>query len=183
VVTEQLFTLKTVMGWVAVWANVETLLGLSFGHRTEPQALRLLWKKCHFFEMHALGVGRPKSGWQTDLASRLADFAAGRQVEFENVPLELTHLTNFRRRVVEACRRIPFGETVTYSQLAVRAGSPRAARAVGTTMAQNRFPIVVPCHRVVGADGALRGYSAPRGIVLKQRLLSLERRGSSSSRL
>lgn len=181
--TGQFFTLKTGLGWLAVWANVETLLGLSFGHRTEPQALRLLWKKCHFLEMPALEVGRPKPGWQTDLAGRLADFAAGRQVEFEDVPLELRHLTNFRRRVVDACRRIPFGETVTYSQLAVRAGSPRAARAVGTTMAQNRFPIVVPCHRVVGADGALRGYSAPRGIELKQRLLSLECRGSSSRQL
>jgi methylated-DNA-[protein]-cysteine S-methyltransferase len=88
--------------------------------------------------------------------------------------LDLTELTDFQRRVSLACRQIAWGNTCTYGELATRIGSPRAARAVGSVMARNRLPIVIPCHRVLGTAGRLGGYSAPGGLDTKRRLLQLE---------
>jgi methylated-DNA-[protein]-cysteine S-methyltransferase len=81
-------------------------------------------------------------------------------------------ITEFRRTVYEALRTVPLGETVSYGELAAMAGKPGAARAVGTAMADNPVPIVVPCHRVVASDG-LGGFGG--GVELKKTLLKLER--------
>jgi methylated-DNA-[protein]-cysteine S-methyltransferase len=89
--------------------------------------------------------------------------------------LDLTGVTEFRRRALEACRKIPRGRTAAYADLARAAGSPRAGRAVGSAMANNPLPLIVPCHRVVRSDGTLGGFSSPEGIRLKRRLLELER--------
>ena len=109
------------------------------------------------------------------LVERLQDFAAGKKVDFADVSIELAHLTRFQRRVVSHCRAIPYAQTRSYGELAALAGSPRAARAVGNTMATNRHSIVVPCHRVVNADGSAGHYGGPGGSQLKRRLLALER--------
>ncbi len=90
-----------------------------------------------------------------------------------DVKLDLTGYTDFQKKVVRAVRRIPRGQTASYGQVAAKVGSPRAARAFGTVMAQNRYPLIVPCHRVVAAS-SLGGFSAPDGISLKRRLLKLE---------
>lgn len=82
--------------------------------------------------------------------------------------------TAFRERVWAALRGIPYGETITYGELAVRVGRPKAARAVGQANHHNPIPILIPCHRVVGADGALTGYGG--GVELKRALLALEKR-------
>ncbi|MFO0905504.1 MAG: methylated-DNA--[protein]-cysteine S-methyltransferase [Pirellulales bacterium] len=111
-----------------------------------------------------------------ELVRRLTRFADSYDDDFLDVPLALDEAAPFARRVLEACRRIPIGETLTYTELARLAGSPGAARAAGNTMARNRFPLVVPCHRVVGARGALGGYSAPSGLTMKRRLLAAEAR-------
>jgi methylated-DNA-[protein]-cysteine S-methyltransferase len=80
----------------------------------------------------------------------------------------------FDRRVYEAARAIPAGETASYGQLASRLGDPRLAREVGQALARNPFPIVVPCHRVIAARGGLGGFSARGGVATKQRLLAIE---------
>jgi methylated-DNA-[protein]-cysteine S-methyltransferase len=95
-------------------------------------------------------------------------------VDFSDVPLALDHLTSFGRRVVAACRRIRWGQTRSYGELASECGAAGAARAVGTVMAKNRYPLIVPCHRVLAARGALGGYSAPDGLRMKRRLLAME---------
>jgi methylated-DNA-[protein]-cysteine S-methyltransferase len=77
-------------------------------------------------------------------------------------------------RVREAVRSIPPGETATYGEIARAIGDPGAARAVGAALGSNPFPIVVPCHRVLAADGALHGFSAPGGIATKRRMLEIE---------
>lgn len=82
----------------------------------------------------------------------------------------------FTRRVYAVCRAIPPGEVVTYAELARRTGRPGAARAVGRAMATNPWPIAVPCHRVVGSDGTLRGYGG--GLPMKAALQAFERGGS-----
>jgi methylated-DNA-[protein]-cysteine S-methyltransferase len=105
---------------------------------------------------------------------RLLNYADGEPEDLRDVPLALDHLSTFQRRVVKACRAIPLGERRTYGQLAAAAGSPGAARAVGTVMATNRVPLIVPCHRVVASGGKLGGFSSPQGLAMKRRLLELE---------
>ena len=112
--------------------------------------------------------------WVRDVVARLRLFAEGEPVDFSNVPLALEHLSPFARRVVAACRRIGWGQVSTYGDLAAASGSPAAARAVGSVMARNCFPLIVPCHRVLGAGGTLGGYSAPDGLRMKRRLLAME---------
>jgi methylated-DNA-[protein]-cysteine S-methyltransferase len=109
-----------------------------------------------------------------ELAGRLSCFARRFEDRFTDVPLELDRLGPFTRRVVELCRAVPPGRTASYAELAIQAGSPGAARAVGNAMATNRFPLIVPCHRVVCARGHLGGYSAPQGLAMKRRLLAAE---------
>lgn len=100
-------------------------------------------------------------------------YFAGKPVRFD-VRLDLEEVTEFRRRVLAACRNIPRGRTATYADLARAAGSPGAARAAGSTMANNPLPLIVPCHRVVRSDGTLGGFSSTQGVRLKRRLLELE---------
>ena len=85
--------------------------------------------------------------------------------------------SRFQRRVLNQCRRVPCGATISYARLAAKAGYPGAARAVGNCMAGNPIPLIVPCHRVVCSDGRLGAYSAPGGTAMKRRLLALESQG------
>lgn len=124
-----------------------------------------------------VGAGAPprgtaSQGVEDDLAERFAAYLAGRPVSFSDVELDLEWATPFQRTVAETLRGIPRGEVVTYGELAALAGYPRAARAVGTVCATNRFAFLVPCHRVVGADGL--GSYGSAGIEVKRRLLALE---------
>lgn len=83
---------------------------------------------------------------------------------------------DFARRIYTELRRVKWGETVTYGELAARAGEPSAARAVGMVMAKNPVPLIVPCHRVVRSDGGIGGFSAPGGADFKKKMLALEGR-------
>jgi methylated-DNA-[protein]-cysteine S-methyltransferase len=107
------------------------------------------------------------------LAERLKAYFAGEEDAFADVELDLGSETPFQRAVADTLRSIPRGETVTYGELAALAGYPNAHRAAGTVCARNRFPILVPCHRVTGATG-LGGFGS-LGAGYKQRLLALER--------
>ena len=93
-----------------------------------------------------------------------------------NSPSTWRELTPFARDVLAALQQVPAGATVSYGELAARAGHPGAARAVGRVMAGNPLPLVVPCHRVVGANGALTGYSGAAGVATKKWLLEFEKR-------
>ncbi len=103
----------------------------------------------------------------------LEEFFAGARARFE-LPLDL-RLTGpgFRRRVLQATARIPYGDVSTYKQVAAAAGSPNAFRAAGTALGANPLPIVIPCHRVLHSGGGIGGYTG--GLARKQRLLALER--------
>jgi methylated-DNA-[protein]-cysteine S-methyltransferase len=106
------------------------------------------------------------------LIDSFKEYFAGEQVSFDHVPLELDGWTSFQLDVVQALRRVPYGDAVSYSELARLAGHPRAQRAAGTFCAHNRFGLVVPCHRVVAADGL--GSYGSLGLDYKRRLLALE---------
>jgi len=96
----------------------------------------------------------------------------GQLTKFE-VPLEPETGTTFQREVWAALRQIPVGATISYSALAIQVGRPKAVRAVGAANGRNPLPIIVPCHRVIGADGTLTGYAG--GVQLKQQLLGHEK--------
>jgi methylated-DNA-[protein]-cysteine S-methyltransferase len=101
----------------------------------------------------------------------LDEYFAGKRQHFDVEP-DVRFLPEFNQRVLEQLARVEYGTTTTYGTLAARAGNPRAARAVGTIMNRNPIPIVLPCHRVVGASGKLVGYAG--GLERKERLLRLE---------
>jgi methylated-DNA-[protein]-cysteine S-methyltransferase len=101
----------------------------------------------------------------------LDDYFAGRRTAFD-LALDLRGLTDFTLRVLTELGQVAYGQTLTYGELAERAGNPRASRAVGMVMNRNRIPIVLPCHRIVGASGELVGYGG--GLARKERLLRLE---------
>ena len=101
---------------------------------------------------------------------QLAEYFAGKRTRFD-LPLD-PRGTQFQKKIWQALREIPFGQTRSYLDLAKAAGSPRAARAVGAANGKNPLSIVVPCHRVIGADGKLTGFAA--GLEIKAKLLALE---------
>jgi methylated-DNA-[protein]-cysteine S-methyltransferase len=101
----------------------------------------------------------------------LDEYFAGRRHGFD-LDWDVRRLSAFNQRVLSELARVEYGHTVTYGQLAAASGNPKAARAVGTIMNRNPIPIVLPCHRVVGANGTLTGYAG--GLERKELLLRLE---------
>ncbi|MBI3872802.1 MAG: methylated-DNA--[protein]-cysteine S-methyltransferase [candidate division Zixibacteria bacterium] len=101
----------------------------------------------------------------------LADYFSGKSSRFD-LKVDWSRVDGFIRKALQVCAQIPHGKTWSYAEIARKAGSPGAARAVGQAMAKNPFPIVVPCHRVVKSDGSLGGFSG--GLHFKRALLRLE---------
>ncbi len=156
---------QTAWGWVGIASSPSGLLALTLPESTQERALKPLldrWGKGQSYDDPRLD----------DLKTKLQQYFDGQRVLFDE-PLDLSEATAFQRRVWSAVRDIPYGETRSYGQIAHQAGSPGAARAVGRAMATNPVPIVVPCHRVIGSDGNLRGFGG--GLDLKRRLLEMER--------
>ena len=112
-------------------------------------------------------------GFVPDLVRRIHSFFAGEPVSFADLELDLEWCTPFQLAVARELRAVPWGEVVSYGELAERAGYPRAGRAAGSFCAHNKFFLFVPCHRVVASDG-IGSYGAA-GIAFKRRLLRLER--------
>lgn len=125
----------------------------------------------------ALAEGAREDGPWTDEAKRqIAEFLSERRHAFD-LPLELGSARGFTRAALEAAATIPYGQTRSYWWVSVRAGNPRAVRAVGQAMAGNPLPLIIPCHRVVRSDGSLGGFGG--GLAQKRRLIELEARNST----
>ena len=110
---------------------------------------------------------------RTTLARALTSYAAGEEISFSEIRI-YTARTIFQQKVLMCCQQIPYGCIMTYGEVAKQVGHPGAARAVGGVMRNNHCPLVVPCHRVIGSNGKLTGFSAGTGIDLKHRLLQME---------
>jgi|HubBroStandDraft_5_1064220.scaffolds.fasta_scaffold268992_1 methylated-DNA-[protein]-cysteine S-methyltransferase len=122
---------------------------------------------------------RPEAEWQessrgplAQAARQLTEYFAGKRTDFD-LPLA-PEGTEFQRSVWRRLQEIPYGETISYGELARRVGNPKASRAVGAANGQNPIPIVIPCHRVIGANGKLTGFGG--GLPTKEALLALEAR-------
>lgn len=108
-----------------------------------------------------------------EVKSQFKEYFLGQRTSF-HVPLDLSQATPFQRRVYKIMAKIPYGQVRTYQWLAKKIGNPRALRAVGSANAKNKWPLVIPCHRILAKDGNLTGFSAPGGLTLKANLLKLE---------
>jgi methylated-DNA-[protein]-cysteine S-methyltransferase len=162
---DSLLIFPSELGWMAVAVAGSAVRRLTFGHRSAKTARKALGD--------LLGVVEQRN---TPLVLRLQSYAAGQADPFLDISIAPGPLTDFQRRVLDRCRHIPYGKTISYVKLAKQAGFPRAARAVGHCMATNRIPLIIPCHRVICTDGHIGNYSAPGGEEMKRRLLAMESR-------
>ena len=150
--------IKTPLGDLLLVANETKLIGLYFDACDHVPAARKIW------------VANSNHPILQETEKQLREFFDGKRSDF-SLPLHLVG-TDFQERVWREIARIPFGETITYTELADRAGAPRAIRAAGTNTGLNPISIIIPCHRVVGKDGGMGGYAG--GLERKRHLLELE---------
>lgn len=105
--------------------------------------------------------------------NQLFEYFSGTRKKFD-LPLDLDQLLGFQKEVLKSVSQIPYGKVLTYGQIAAQLLKPSASRAVGTALAHNPLPILIPCHRVVAADGHLAGYLGKKGVAAKKWLLEME---------
>jgi len=151
---------RTQWGWVRVWGSSHGAVRVEGPQPQRPGPV-------------SQRRPAPTQGlvWAWLAVGQIAEYLAGERRVFA-LQLDWRGISDFGRRVLQACQQIPYGQTETYGGLAKIIGSPGAARAVGQALGHNRLPLVVPCHRVIAADGSLGGFGG--GLSLKQRLLDLE---------
>lgn len=157
------------VGWICAVLRNGRLQELTFGYTSPEAAFRAL--------KHSDTVpSEPRKPFR-QLIRRLQSFLERPKDDFLDVEIDLDKYTEFQRTIVQACRAIPIGQTLSYGELAKTARYPKAARAVGQVMANNRFPLIVPCHRVIASGGLIGGFSARNGVRMKKLLLDLEKTG------
>lgn len=145
------------------WCDLEVRRDFSLSVEIGPHGVRRI-------EFGARGAHRHSSALMHETIRQLQAFFTGELKSFD-VPLEIVG-TDFQKRVWRALQTIPYGQTRSYSQIAAQIGAPRAMRAVGAANGRNPIPIIVPCHRVIGASGSLVGFGG--GLEWKRLLLDLE---------
>jgi methylated-DNA-[protein]-cysteine S-methyltransferase len=156
---------QTAFGWVGIAWSARGLVAVTLPQPAEAEALRRLPASSRNALVIAPGLD------VAALTDKLQRYFEGEPVVFDE-PLDSTIGTDFQRKVWALTRAIPRGQMRTYGQSAREAGSPGAARAVGQSMARNPWPVIVPCHRVVGHDGRLTGFGG--GVDMKRRMLVME---------
>ncbi len=157
----------TALGWFGLHGREGVLTALTFGHDS-ANGVRSWLRQRH---LRVSG----KEQWSDPLRERLERYSEGHAEDFSDVSIQRpSGRSQFENQVVQVVRLVRYGLTLSYAEVARLAGSPGAARAVGRVMATNPLPIIVPCHRVIGARGSLGGYSAPHGLLMKQHLLDME---------
>jgi methylated-DNA-[protein]-cysteine S-methyltransferase len=156
---------RTELGWVGVAGSPDKLVSVTLPKATVLETLENL--------QEGLEVGIVREDAVFDgVLDALRRFCAGEPHPLD-FPVDLSSGTPFQRRVWETVSAIPYGQTMTYGQVAWEVGCPKGARAVGQAMGKNPVPLVVPCHRVVGSNGGLGGFGG--GLDLKRRLLDMEK--------
>lgn len=161
----QLISFQTDFGWTGLVLDKFAIRRIKFGFQSELPLL-------HSFD-EEFDVRKPKGKLELGWVRSLQKYTAGQKINLQDLPVNFDGFTKFQKTVLKNCQKIPYGETISYGQLAAKSKSPRAARAVGSIMKINRVPLVIPCHRVVASNG-IGGYSASEGISVKRDLLEME---------
>lgn len=154
---------NTRMGWVGILTSDSGLVRTTLPLSTPDEVLTSLGPKAQEADRDVRRL--------LDPVKRLSDYFEGKRADFPDT-LEFDGGTPFQQRVWEATRRIPYGETRSYAEIAREVGRPRAARAVGQALGENPLPIIVPCHRVIAGNGGLGGFGG--GLEMKRELLRME---------
>jgi methylated-DNA-[protein]-cysteine S-methyltransferase len=115
-----------------------------------------------------------RPSWIAQLIGEIRAYAAGEDVDFSAVPVDLAGIDDFRLAIYAAARKLGFGQTTTYGELAKRAGHGGLPRETGAALGANPVPLIIPCHRILAAGGKIGGFSAPGGSASKERMLELE---------
>ncbi len=157
---------NTALGWVAVSTSDAGVTRTSLPERTSREAMDTV--------AASLGGAVHDPDGLATLRDLITRYCAGEPVDLTSVQLDTSGASPFFVRAWQACRSVPRGETRTYAWLAEISGSPRAARGAGQAMARNPYPLLVPCHRIVGSDGGLHGFGGGIGLPMKEQLLKLE---------
>ena len=162
---------KTKIGTIAlIWNSEQKILALQLPESSEANLKRKMEQKFPLVQWKQRSLPAKVAGLIVDIKNHFL----GKPLHFPFDYLESSRMSPFFRKVYESAHRIPSGTVVTYQELAKKAGSPKASRAVGQAMARNPLPLLIPCHRVVGHNKKLVGFSAHGGISTKEQLLSLE---------
>lgn len=152
--------IKTELGWAAIRFNEHhEITGFLLPSSTQKSHDFLAWTEHKNFPQ---------------LEKAVAGYFAGKKTDFSKFSVSLADASPFFQKVYMALRTVKYGETVTYKELAKKAGSPSAVRAVGSAMAHNPIPLIIPCHRVIQSDGGLGGFSAGGGVDLKKMMIDME---------
>ena len=159
----------TAIGPCALAWGEAGVVGVWFAEAT-PEATR-----ARLHRRHPDAAETPPPPAMQKVIEGITALLAGTLVDLSGAPVDLSGVSDYEARVLHAARAIPPGRVITYGELAARIGDPGGAREVGAALGRNPIPIVVPCHRIVGAGGKLVGFSAPGGIATKRRLLEIER--------
>lgn len=160
--------MSTTLGMIGLAQSARGLVATTLPQASEKAAIARLYSTlCRF---HATAAKTQLERFEP-LVTWLRQYASGQKVSFP-VELDMMCWTDFQRRVWNATKLIPYGETRSYSWVARAAGAPAARQATGQALHHNSFPLVIPCHRVIGANGALTGFG--EGLEMKRKLLTLE---------
>jgi len=159
--------IDTVFGYVGISATEKGISAATLPCETEDEAVISLGEKP--------GNGDLDTELLPDLVERIISYFKGNKVSFTD-ELDITSASEFQKKVWQAARLIPHGETRSYLWIATQAGNPKASRAAGRALGRNPLPIIVPCHRVIAGNGGMGGFTG--GIEMKMRLLALESSGS-----
>src|SRR5208282_5570964 len=170
---DEVIAFATELGWMSLRMRGDVIRQLSFGHASSAAAINAI----------APGqvVGQQPSSRGHKIAEQLQLYARGMLVDFSGMSVACDDETEFQASVLKACRKIPYGQTITYGELAAAARAPGAARAAGNCMARNKVPLIIPCHRVVRVGGDVGPYSAAGGSATKRRLLQMEAANGGAS--
>lgn len=153
----------TSLGLFSLKPPVPTLSDAEMQIRTDIDRLKRLGGRHHDLNREIINIKL--------LTKEINDYFRGKPVKF-SVAVDWTDYTDFQKKVLQVVKNIPWGQVVSYGQVAVRVGNPRASRAVGGAVGSNRVLLVVPCHRVIARNGTLGGFSS--GLDWKRRFLGLE---------
>jgi methylated-DNA-[protein]-cysteine S-methyltransferase len=160
---------ETAIGACAIAWGPRGILGVQLPEDSEAATRTRLRRR--FPQPHE----SPPSADVGSVIDQIVMLLRGEAMDLSEVRLDMGGIAPFNARVYEIARKIPPGETRTYGEIARELGVPDKAREVGHALGKNPFPIIVPCHRVLGADGKAGGFSAPGGVDTKLRMLSIER--------